>query len=172
MNAVLASPEYLPPADSTAIHVAIIYEEFLSGARAKHFAEQLAEGLGSTCPLAESMWRSDMLECPSIATLAAGAAADCDYLILSLRGDRVLPPATRGWIEARLDGAAGHLACVIALLGSDDGKSRVLDGNRQYLRAMCAANRVVFFSHAGISPAESAATDFSMRRGMPAVLDD
>jgi hypothetical protein len=182
MNAVIDSPTRLLLADSSAIKVIIIYEDFLSGARAKHFAEQLAEGLGSTCPLSVSMWRSDILDCPSIAVEAARASADCDYLIVSLRGNRVLTPAARRWIEAKLNDAAGQLTCVIALLGSGAGTSRVLDGNRQYLRDVCAANRVEFCAHARMPSIQSAVTDsrgrkqrnefdFEARRCLPAPLD-
>lgn len=182
MNAVIDSPKRFLLADSSAIKVIIIYEDFLSGARAKHFAERLAKGLGSICPLSESMWRSDLLDCPSTAVEAASAAADCEYLIVSLRGDRALSTALRHWIEAQLDGAAGRLTCVIALLGSEDGTTRIRDGNRHYLRGVCTANRVEFCAHAGMPPAVGAVTDsraekegsglgFSLRP-LPALLDD
>jgi hypothetical protein len=172
MNAMIDSPQSVRVADSAAIRVTVIYEDFLSGARAKRFAERLAEGLDSLCPLSESMWRSDLLDCPSIALEAATAAEDCEYLIVSLRGDRVLSPATSRWIEAQLNGAAGRLACVIALLGSGDGTSRIMEGNRQYLRGVCAANRVEFCAHAGMASVERTIPDFSVRRCLPAPLDD
>jgi hypothetical protein len=183
MNAVIDSPARFLLADSSAINVVVIYEDFLSGARAKHFAERLAEGLGSRCPLSESMWRSDLLDCPPIAAEAASSAADCEYLVISLRGDRVLTSATREWLKAQLNGAAGNLTCVIALLGSGEISPRVLDGNRHYLRGLCAENRVEFCAHAGMRWAEKPvpkgdgqkernALDFPVRRGLPAPLDE
>lgn len=184
MHAANDSPIRLLLADSSAIKVTVIYEDFLSGARARNFAERLGDGLGSRCPLSESMWRSDLLDSPSIALEAAKAAEDCEYLIISLRGDRVLTSATRGWIEALLNnGAATHPNCVIALLGSGDGTPRILDGNRKFLRDVCAANRVEFCAHAGMPWAGIAGTsfrgkqgrseiDFSVRRCLPAPLDD
>jgi hypothetical protein len=183
MNAVLDCPERFSPAHSSEIEVIILYEDFLSGARAKHFAERLAEGLGSKCPLSQSMWRSDLLDCPSIAMEAASAAADCEYLIVSLRGDRVLSSATRGWIEEQVERAPSRLSCLIALLDSGDGTRRVLDRNRHYLRRVCAANRVEFCAHARMPSAVTTAAnsrgsmkgfevEFSVRRGLPAPLDD
>jgi hypothetical protein len=182
MNALIDYPASGPVADASAIQFTIIYDEFLSGARAKQFAERLAEQIGCTCRLSESLWRSDLFDRPTIAGAAACATAECDYLIVSLRGDHVLPPAARRWIEAVLDGAAGHLACVIALLGCDDGKPSVGDGSRDYLRAVCAANHVEFFSHSGMPSAQGevtdfrempvSAVDFSVRPRMPAPLDE
>lgn len=184
MNALIDSPTAPLLADSSAIKVTVIYEDFLSGARARNFAERLADGLGSRCPLSESMWRCDLLDSPPIALEAAKAAEVCEYLIVSLRGDRALTSATRGWIEALLNnGAATHPTCVIALLGSGDGTPLILDGNRKFFRDVCAANRVEFCSHAGMPSAGNAGTnfrgkkdgsesDFSVRRCLPAPLDD
>ena len=171
INDLIGSSE-IPVGDSATINATIIYEDFLSGTRAKHFAERLAGSLGATCPLSDSMWRIDFLDCPPIAMEAGSAAADCEYLIVSLRGDRDLTPATREWIETQLAGAAGRLLCVIALLGSGAGTPRVLDGNRQYLRGVCAANGVEFCAHAWARSAERAMPDFPVRRYLPAPLDD
>ena len=157
MNAESISPAGNAGADSPAINVTIIYEDFASGTRAKHFAERLADGLGCHCPLSESIWRSELLECPPLAEQASHAAADCDYLIVSLRGDRVLPAATRNWIEAQLGGAAQRGAGLIVLSDSFHAKWRVVEATRQYLRTVCAAKGVAFFSHALTTPAEAAA---------------
>ncbi|MGB8169012.1 MAG: hypothetical protein WCF18_16060 [Chthoniobacteraceae bacterium] len=152
MQAEINSPERIPSADSSAIKVAIIYEDFASGTRAKHFAERLAEGLESHCPLSESIWRSELLEYAPLAERAARAAADCDYLIISLRGDRVLPAATQIWIGAQLDGAAARGTALIFLADSYHGKWRVVEGTRRYLRTACEAKGVNFFSHAITAP--------------------
>lgn len=167
----------------TPIRVAIIYDEFLSGARAKHFAERLAAGLGTICPLSESMWRSELLECPPVADDAARKSAECDYLMISLCGNQVISGAMRQWFEALLMGAADRLTCVIALLGSDEGDARIVEDNRQFLRDVCVANGVQLFSHAGMpSPSGwgrgasrgngAAAEVFPVRPGPPAPLDD
>jgi hypothetical protein len=152
MKAEVDSPERIPFANVSALKVAIIYEDFASGTRAKHFAERLADGFSCHCPLAESLWRSELLESPEIAADAARAAADCDYLIISLRGDRLLPLATRQWIEAQLDGAASPAAGLIILADSFQGKWRVVEGTRHYLRTLCIAKGVPFFSHAITNP--------------------
>ncbi len=154
VSSEIHSPQPSPSADSSTIKVVIIYEDFASGVRAKHFTERLSEELGCSCEFSESLWRSELLEIPVVAADAARDAASCDYLVVSLRGDGALPWATRRWIEAQLDGAAGRRPWVIALLGSEQGKRRVLDGNRHYLRSTCAARGVDFFSLAESQSAE------------------
>lgn len=154
----IESPECSPVADSSAIKVAIIYEDFASGLRAKNFAERLAEQLGCACRLADSFWRSDLLECPPIAAEAARVAADCDYLIVSLRGDRVLPLTARRWIEMQLDGAAGGGAALVVLPDADQGKWQVVEATRDHFRTVCARKGVAFYSHATGQPADRART--------------
>ncbi len=106
MNPRITPLECSPLADSSAIKVAIIYEDFATGTRAKHFAERLASRIEPSSPLSQTLWRSDLLESWPIANAATRATADCDYMIVSLRSDTALPVATRDWIEAQLDGAA------------------------------------------------------------------
>lgn len=161
METEYAPLDSAPLVDPAELKVTIIYEDIASGQRAKHFAESLAERLESACPLAETMWRSDLLESPLVAELAARAAADCEYLIVSLRGDRVLPFAVRQWIEAHLDGVAEHGTWVVGLLGAYGAKRRTLDGNRHYLRCVCAAKGVEFFSLASIPPEEAEPSVFA-----------
>ena len=89
MNATPAdSSERLPSAASSALKVTVLYEDFASGTRAKHFSENLAERLGSSCPLAESLWRCDLLEYPPIAAEVARSAANSAYLIIALQWGR------------------------------------------------------------------------------------
>jgi hypothetical protein len=152
MNVEIVSPNGSAAAEDLAIKVVIVYEDFASGIRAKHFAERLAESLDSHCSLTEAMWRSELLETPAFAEHAATGAADCDYLIVSLRGDRLLPLATRQWIEAQLKDAGERGVGLIILSDSYHGKWRVVEGTRHYLRTVCLANGVAFFSHAVTTP--------------------
>ena len=100
MKIEIDRPACSPRADLAAIKVAILYEDFACGTRARHFAERLAESAGAIAPPSETLWRLDLLRSPLVASEAAESAADCDYLIVSLRGDHDLPAAARQWIEA------------------------------------------------------------------------
>jgi hypothetical protein len=146
------SPQLFPGVNPYPVKFSIVYEDFASGTRARHFAERLAKALGCTCLLTEALWRSELLDCPEIAEQAARTCADSDYLIISLRGDRDLPLATREWIEAQLDGAGGARTGLILLSDERNTQRRVLDGTRHHLRALCNAREMAFFSHATTSP--------------------
>lgn len=160
MNTEIESPEsVLPAADFSAIKVTIIYEDFASGVRAKNFAEQLAEQLGTACHLSESFWRADLLANEQIATEANRTAADFDYLIISMRGDRILPLNTCDWIEAHLDSAASRGAAMVVLPDQDQGKWRIVEATRQQFRFMCVMKGVAFFSHGMTPPADDALPD-------------
>lgn len=159
MKPELESPEHSPVAGSLAIKVTIIYEDFTSGTRARNFAERLAQQLDGHGQLSESIWRSELLECPPLAEAAARDAAQCNYLIVALRGDRVLPFATRQWVEEQLDDAAMRGAALIVLPASDQGKWRVVEATRHHFRSLCAMKGVPFFSCSNMAPADDAESD-------------
>ena len=140
--------ECRPASDSPEIKVTIIYEDFASGLRAKNFAERLAEQLGCTCHLHESFWRCDLLGCHPIAAEAARASADCDYLIVALRGDRIVPLTVRQWIETQLGSSDGREMALIVLPDSEQGKQQTVEATRQHFRTVCAVKGVPFYSHA------------------------
>ena len=163
------SPEYFSAADAStasALKIVVIYEDFASGKRAKHFAERLAEQHGCACRLTESLWRSDLLEYPPIAAEVAREATGCDYLIVALHADRVLPLAVQLWIEAQLDTARQHGTGLVVLLDSvgenPGGKDAGAGGARRHLRARCAKKDVPFFCHAGAAPTDEVVA--SLRR--------
>ena len=153
MNDSLESAECPHAADAPAIRVAILYDDFASGLRAKNFAERLGDQLGCHCQFADSFWRSDLLECWPIAHAATLAAAGCDYLIVALRGDCLLPFSARHWIEARLDSMAARHAALIVLPDANQGRWRVVEATRHHFRSLCSKKGVAFFSHAMTAPA-------------------
>jgi hypothetical protein len=141
-----------PQAGSSTISVAIIYEDFASGVRAKRFTERLATELRCTCQLSDSLWKSELLEYSTIAGAAALVTATSDYILVSLRGERILPFAARQWIETQLDTAELHIDGLIVLADYRFGKVRVLEGLRRYLRCICSTKGVPFFSYPTLPP--------------------
>lgn len=153
MKDSIESDEHPHVANASAIRVTIISDDFASGLRAKNFAERLADQLGCHCQFSDSFWRSDLLDCWQIANTATLAAADCDYLIVSLRGDRVLPFFARHWIEAQLDSIAARDAALIVLPDSNQGNRQIVEATRHHFRSLCFRKGVAFFSHAMTAPA-------------------
>ena len=158
METNIACRQCLPIIDPSAINVVIIYEDSASGARARSFAGRLAEKRASGCRLSASICRCELLEYPPIADEAARRVADCDYLIVSQRGDHAPAFATRQWIEAQLDEAGGRGLGLIVLSGASDRKWHVVEATRRYFRAVCATKDAVFFAHTVTTPEDEAAT--------------
>ncbi len=156
-DTVAGASEVLP----STLKVVIIYEDFAAGARAKDFAERLAEALSCAGDPALSIWRSELLDCPPIGEQAAREAADCDYLIVSLRGDHALSHGTRHWIEVQLAQVSERGAALILLAGanpSTDGRTG--QHARYFFRSVCTENRVPFFCHTTTPAPDEDAVDF------------
>lgn len=143
-NDTVAVASEVPP---STIKVVIIYEDFVAGARAKDFAERLAQALSCAADPALSIWRSELLDCAPIGGQAAREVADCDYLIVSLRGDHAFSYGTRHWIEMQLGGVSARGTSLILLAGanlSSDGRAHQYA--RYFFRSVCAENGAPFFT--------------------------
>ena len=175
MNATPAdSSERLPSAASSALKVTVLYEDFASGTRAKHFSENLAERLGSSCPLAESLWRCDLLEYPPIAADVARSAANSAYLIIALQWGRALPLAARAWLENQLELAARCSTSLVVLLLHPGGQIRSRERFRapgdvhHHLRSLCEEQGVLFFCSAEARPSDELVAALRQRKAQSA----
>lgn len=128
-----------------AIKCVIIYEDFASGARAKHFAEMLCDGLGCACDC-DSLWRSELMDFPEIGVGVAQETAASDYVIIALRGDRHLSRGFRRWIESWLTPSLDQRFSLIALFDSTRSASHAASA-RYSLRELSAAAGVPFFAY-------------------------
>lgn len=130
-----------------ALQVTIVYDDRDSGQRGREFTERLADALGCDCDLSESMWRSDLLTAAPIADDASRSAIGTEYFVVSLRGDRPLPPATHQWIARQLDGAGQRGTGLIVLSGSGAGEWHLIEEIRFAFRRLCAEFGAAFFAH-------------------------
>lgn len=160
MKTAPALPTYNASREPGDLRIAIVYEDFASGARAKHFADRLAERCDCACDLSHSLWRCGLLSCPSIAEEASRDAADSDFLILSLRGDRVPASSTRRWLKTQLDSAGERGAAMIFLSDGGSRGRRAAETTRHYLRKVCTSRDVPFFSLIAAPEVEPLAEDF------------
>ncbi len=140
---------------SSAIKFVILYEDRTTGMHAKAFADLLAAA-DSRSSCVASLWRSEMLVFPTLASRAAEDAADCDFIVVSLRGSGVVPFAIRDWLEARLRGAGARDTALIALFEPIWSGQRAAEGARHYFRSLCAERGVAFFSHIATPPEDQA----------------
>jgi hypothetical protein len=110
-----------------------IYENPMTGIRAKHFGENLMRELGDTKLWTSDMWKMKMLEVADVRRAATEAAAVADVVILALDGHAELPDSTKAWMEqwgARLFDASPIL---IALFSVSDGRRGVVHSTMGFL---------------------------------------
>lgn len=134
------------PAKGSALNFTVIYEDTVSGEWARHFTDSLSEEIACACKYTDSMWPVSSLENPLLASEALDASSDCDCVIVSLHGDRVIPVAARLWAEQLIARSAGRSICMIVLSDPLQGRRRVVDATCHYFEALCAVNGVEFFS--------------------------
>ena len=139
--------------------VSIIYEDpsISTDVQAEQFARHLADSLGCSCDLSDATWRSDLFENEDAAAAATLAAMDADYVIVSLLKGETLPAAALNWIETWLDDAGQRDAGLIVLTDASHCGCWGVESTRHYLRCVCSAKGVAFFSHAGM-PASGGGT--------------
>ena len=80
-------------------NVAIIYEDSAAGKRAKHFYDRVIRELLDECDFSVELWNFQVLTVPEIGDSAAKAAAQADFVILSMHRKAQLSVRTRDWIE-------------------------------------------------------------------------
>ncbi len=84
--------------DRPTFHVAIIYEDSRAGRRAKYFYDRIIQELEDECDFSLELWSFQVLALPQIGNLAAQAAAQADFVILSMHGKSQLSVQTKDWI--------------------------------------------------------------------------
>ena len=70
--------------DRPKFNVAIIYEDSAAGKRAKHFYDRVIRELVDECDFSLEFWSLQVLAVPEIGNSAAKAAAQADFVILSM----------------------------------------------------------------------------------------
>ena len=108
----------------TPFNVMIMYEDLETGKRAKKGFDYVAKAFGNDLEFRHSMWRLDILQDPKLNFLAAPALGEADLLIISLRGERQLPPRIRALIDDRLAQTANHDCALVALFEGASSATR------------------------------------------------
>jgi hypothetical protein len=81
--------------DRPKFNVVIIYEDSLAGKRAKHFYDRVIRELADECDFSLELWNFRVLAVPEIGNSAAKAAAQADFVILSMHRKARLSVQTR-----------------------------------------------------------------------------
>lgn len=129
----------------------IVYEDFACGVRAKRFADELSTALGSAIG-EPALWRWELLEVPPLSEEALRDAAASDFVILSLRGDRHLSLAQKGWLARCLENAGTRAASLVALFDPTRTQFATMGGTREFLKYQATAVGVSFFGCSRMQP--------------------
>jgi hypothetical protein len=128
----------------------IIYENAVTGIRAKQFSENLMHELGEAIPWTRDMWDLKMLDLADVRRAATEAAAIADVVILGLDGRTDLPDSFKAWVEEWGGRLHGH-PILIALFNSADARHLALASTRSFLGTIAETCELTFLHTLGES---------------------
>jgi hypothetical protein len=134
--------------------VVIVYEERLTGARAKHFYDSLIAEIEHECDFSVGLWNFQVLASSEIRNSAAQAAARADFVILSLRGKVGLPAEIKSWTETWSRLLHNRSAALIVLTNKPRTKGCTAASTVTYLESVANRKRIAFFPHTPFSMAK------------------
>jgi hypothetical protein len=133
--------------DRSKFNVVIIYEDRGTGRRAKYFYENLAHELEGKCDFNLELWNFQVLAISEIGNSAARAAAQADFVIVSLNGKAGLPAEIREWIERWSCLIVDSNATLIALVDKPQTRDGTAASTLAYLRSVADRAEIDFFVH-------------------------
>lgn len=133
--------------DRPKFKVAIIYEDGPAGKRAKYFYHKMIRELVHECDFSLQLWNFQVLAISEIGNSAAQAAAQADFVILSMRGKAELATGTRNWIErwSRLIG--DYAPALVVLLDHTETSGGKMTSTLRYLRNITDRKGISLYPH-------------------------
>ena len=133
--------------DRPEFNVAIIYEDGAAGKRAKHFYDRVIRELVDECDFSLELWNFQLLAIPEIGNSAAKAAAQADFVILSMHRKAQLSTQTRDWIERWSGLITDNKSALVALLGQPGIRRGTIASTLGYLRKVADRKGISFYTH-------------------------
>lgn len=124
------------------LKVALIYQNFAVGVRARSFFEKLASALDTM--LEEEMWDFDALAMREMRNAAATAARKADVVAVSVSPQLDLPGTVRAWFDMWLWILEEERPALVALL--DSFKEANILPVYDYLNCVARRGRIDFFA--------------------------
>ena len=128
-------------------NVVIIYEDSAAGKRAKHFYDRVIRELVDECDFSLELWNFQVLAVPEIGNSAAKAAAQADFVILSMHRRAQLSTQTRDWIERWSGLIIDNKSALVALLDEPGIKRGTVASTLDYLRKVADRKGISFYTH-------------------------
>ena len=133
--------------DRSKFNVAIIYEDEAAGKRAKHFYDRVIRELVDVCDFSLELWSFQVLAVPEIGNSAAKAAAQADFVILSMHRKAQLSVQTRDWIERWSELITDNKPALVVLLDQRGMKRGTVASTLDYLRKVADRKGISFYTH-------------------------
>jgi hypothetical protein len=132
----------------------IIYENAMTGIRAKHFSANLMHELGEKMLWTADLWNFKQLDLPDVRRAATEAAAIADVVILALDGHTQLPDGFRAWMEEWGGRLFEESPILIALFSVSGHKRRALASTMAFLGTFAETCGLTFLHTLGESVVE------------------
>ena len=138
--------------DRPKFKVVIIYEDGAAGKRAKYFYNKMIRELVDECDFSLELWNFQVLAISEIGNSAAQAAAQADFVILSMHGKADLATETRNWIErwSRLIG--DYAPALVALLDQTETRRGKVTSTLRYLSNITDRKGISLYPHKNYLP--------------------
>ena len=133
--------------DRQKFSVTIIYEDGAAGKRAKHFYDRVIRELVDECDFSLELWSFQVLAVPEIGNSAAKAAAQADFVILSMHRKAQLSAQTRDWIERSSGLITDNRSALVALLDQPGIRRGTIASTLDYLRKVADRKGISFYTH-------------------------
>jgi hypothetical protein len=128
-------------------NIAIIYEDGAAGKRAKHFYDRVIRELVDECDFSLELWSFQVLAVPEIGNSAAKAAAQADFVILSMHRKAQLSTQTRDWIERWSGLITDNKSALVVLLDQPEIGRGTVGSTLDYLRKVADRKGISFYTH-------------------------
>src|ERR1700726_3933465 len=133
--------------DRSKFNVAIIYEDGAAGKRAKHFYDRVIRELVDECDFSLELWSFQVLAVPEIGNSAAEAAAQADFVIISMHRKAQLSTETKDWIERWSGLITENKSALVALLAQPGIRRGTIASTLGYLRKVADRKGISFYTH-------------------------
>jgi hypothetical protein len=99
------------------------------------------------CDFSLALWNFQVLAIPEIGNSAAKAAAQADFVILSMHRKAQLPVQTRDWIERWSGLVTDNKSALVALLDQPGIKRGTVASTLDYLRKVADRKGISFYTY-------------------------
>jgi hypothetical protein len=162
MNVVRTDSESATSSDevSARLGVALVYEDFATGARARNALEWLCGGQELGVDLCLDVWRFDLLRDPEIASQVFERTGGADIVVVSMHGKSDLPGQVLVWLDRWLKAGREGPAALVVSLDEAAREDPGVRGRVSSLQSVAGAAGVDVFVHfgSGTSSREAAVT--------------